>query len=146
MFRQHTPRMQPHIHLPERLLFWLGVGALVIVVALIAVQYARTPPVAAPEPAAAPRLAVSNPYDGSAYVPYLLRPAPLPWSLKYGSRFNPGTGTVYDGKSYGRVTMPAALDAAQQGVMGYVRAHQQRAPVIHPNVPIRGTGSAYDGQ
>jgi hypothetical protein len=85
-------------------------------------------------------------------VPYLLRPAPLPWSLKYGPGFNPGTGTVYDGKSYGSVTaLVVAPDPAQQGVMDYLRAHSvlegQRVPaVVNPNVPISGTGSAYDGQ
>jgi hypothetical protein len=123
MFRQHTPRMHPHIHMPERLLLWLGLGALGIVVAVIAVQYIRVQPVTAPEPTL-PRPAVSNPYDGSAYVPYLTkRPAVngpydgsayVPYlteraaslSLEYGPRFNPGTGTVYNGKSYGGVTAP----------------------------------------
>jgi hypothetical protein len=98
-----------------------------------------------------PQPAVTHPYDGSAYVPYLTeRPVP-PRSLGYGPGFNPGTGTVYDGKGYGSVTAPAmALDPAQQGVMDYVRAHDiikgQRAPAVNPNVPDIGTGSAYDGK
>jgi hypothetical protein len=93
---------------------------------------------------------VNGPYDGSAYVPYLTERAAPSLSPEYGPRFNPGTGTVYngkgygsvtapatvnpnmpnigtgtvyDGKGYGSVTAPTTLDPAQQGVMRYVRAH-----------------------
>ena len=63
-----------------------------------------------------------------------------------------GMGSVYDASHYGGVTAPAvAPDPAQQGVMDYVRAHdavagQQAPATLNPNVPIRGTGSAYNGQ
>jgi hypothetical protein len=62
-----------------------------------------------------------------------------------------GTGSAYDGKHYGGMTAPTvALDAAQQGMMDYVRAHdavegQQAPATVNPNVPAIGTGSVYDG-
>src|SRR5262245_48329834 len=86
MFRQHTPRMHPHIHMPKHLLRWLGLGALAIVVAVSAMLFVRTPPAIAPEPSA-PQPVVNHPYDSSAYVRYLTERPALAWSLEYGPRF-----------------------------------------------------------
>jgi hypothetical protein len=83
-------------------------------------------------------------------VPHLLRPAPLPWSLKYGPGFNPGTGTVYDGKGYGTLVQPSNPNVPINGTgSAYDGKHYggpAPAPARNPNVPISGTGSAYDGQ
>jgi hypothetical protein len=87
---------------------------------------AQVPAVAPAAPAAdsliAPGGRTASPYDGSAYVEYLTADQPA---------VNPnvpaiGTGSAYDGRSYGGA--PAAPAA------------------VNPNVPAIGTGSAYDGR
>jgi hypothetical protein len=154
--------MQPHIHVPEHLLLWLGLGAVGIVVAVIAVLFFRTPPATPPVPISPPAaLPLSleygptfNPgtgtvYDGKGYgTPIRLAP---PLSLEYGPTFNPGTGTVYDGKGYGGVIAPEVnpnvpISGTGSAYDGQHYGSPAPAPAKNPNVPISGTGSAYDGQ
>ncbi|HET9223052.1 MAG TPA: hypothetical protein VFO07_11135, partial [Roseiflexaceae bacterium] len=124
-----------------------------------------------------PQPAVNHPYDSSAYVRYLTERPALAWSLEYGPRFNPGTGTVYDGKSYeqralavnpnvpnigtgsaydgndysGVTALPWSLEYGPRfnpgtGTVYDGKPYAQPVPAVKPNVPIDGTGSAYDGQ
>jgi hypothetical protein len=74
--------------------------------------------------------------------------------LIYGPGFNPGTGTVYDGKGYGTPALSAPPLSLIYGPgfnpgTGTVydgKGYGTLAPPFNPNVPNIGTGSAYDGQ
>ena len=93
----------------------------------------------------APAIGTGSVYDGGHYGSPVSAPQTSP-NVPIS-----GTGSAYDGKHFGGVTAPTvALDAAQQGVMDYVRAHdavegQQAPATVNPNVPAIGTGSVYDG-
>jgi len=110
-----------------------------------------------------PISAASSIYDGSAYVEYLLSgPSAAPAQLAASTPHVPviGTGTVYDGGAYGvarraaaltRVPYEAGWELYDNGWAGGPRTAPQSqtgsgayGAARHPNVPVVGTGSAYD--
>jgi len=103
-------------------------------------------------------------YDGSAYVEYLLSgPSAAPAQLAASTPNVPviGTGSAYDGGAYGvarraaaltRVPYEAGWELYDNGWAGGPRTAPQSqtgsgayGAARHPNVPVIGTGSAYDG-
>jgi hypothetical protein len=134
-----------------------------------AAQLPRAAPAVPQRPAVAPVAGAGSAYDGGHYGSPVMAPQTSPnvpaigtGSVYDGGHYGAapqtspnvpisGAGSAYDGKHFGGVTAPAvALDAAQQGAMDYVRAHdavegQQAPATVNPNVPAIGTGSAYDG-
>jgi hypothetical protein len=127
----------------DQTLFWRAAAALVALVALlVSISVARLAWPVAQAPAANPSAPVASggsAHEGSAYVEYPLRAAPIETTPSITRNPNTpviGTGSVYDGGAY---------EIAQSAAPSTGAPTARPTVATNPNTPNIGTGSAYDG-